>query len=210
MSTRNKYCCTVLASSPRSTEIKSQYATLHLILSLLGGCPPTLARHELGIAPGGLIDQQIREDKHNPIKWIKDVKFTIPVHILSSATFRRATGTEPPACPIDAGAYAGAGLPFFHLHEEQRSSVSGAGALASTRSVSEVGVARGLAAGKEVTVYPRLVGLPRGDGHVSTVVYCDGNVFRIDDEDGLLSPEWPRRQGRTLTELEKEVACRAR
>lgn len=41
------------------------------------------------------------------------------MHVVNSATFRRVTGTEPPACPLTAAQYAAADLPFFSLYDEK-------------------------------------------------------------------------------------------
>lgn len=120
--------------------------------------------------------------------------------------FRRATGTEPPPCPIDATVYAAAGMPFFHLFEEKPSSVSGADAFAPIRSVKEIELACGLATGEDAMAYPRTVGLYHSvGGSLGTMVYSDGDVFHTDDQDGLLSPEGPRHKVRTLKDLESEV-----
>lgn len=57
---------------------------------------------ELGIAPGGLIEQQIRKDTRHPKEWVKGLAIPFCVQILDTSTFRQVTGEEPPACPIDA------------------------------------------------------------------------------------------------------------
>ncbi|KAI9843843.1 MAG: hypothetical protein M1830_007678, partial [Pleopsidium flavum] len=44
--------------------------------------------------------------------------------ILNSEVFRQVTGTDPPETPIDARTYAGLGLPFYKIYNEQ-SSVKG-------------------------------------------------------------------------------------
>lgn len=178
---------------------------MHLTLRLRGGglIPP--AGHELGISPGGYISQDIRRYILDPKKWFKDLTFTIPVHILSPAGFRRATGAEPPPCPIDAKAYANAGLPFFDLFEEEPSDISGADAFAPIQSVNQIEQVRGLVSGAEAAVRPRAVTLYHG-GTLGAMIWTGGEVFHVDDAGGLLSSEGPRREVRTLADLEAEVS----
>ncbi|ROW08042.1 hypothetical protein VPNG_06109 [Cytospora leucostoma] len=177
-------------------------STLHLILRLRGGGPPP-DQHELGIAAGGMIEQDIHKDKHPPETWVRGLTLTIPVQILNSSAFRHVTGTEPPPCPIDAKTYAEAGLPFFELYEEKPSDISGAAVFDFLQSINDIERARGLVDRPEAAVQPRVVRLYNIS--FGTTVWDDGDFFDIQDPDGLMSPHGPRRGFRTLAELEKEV-----
>lgn len=64
-----------------------------------GGSMPS----EPGIAAGGLIKQDIRKDTRDTKGWAHGL-IPFSVQILDTSTFRRVTGVEPPACPIDAKA----------------------------------------------------------------------------------------------------------
>lgn len=178
-------------------------STVYLVLTLRGGGPDPVICHQLGLAAGGMIKQDIRQDTCDPAKWIQGLTLTIPVQILNSAVFRQVTGTEPPDCPISAETYAEAGFPFFELFEEKPSNISGADAFGSLQSINNIEMARGLAKRSEAMVHPRVAKL--GGSSLGTTVWDGGDVFDIQDPDGLLSPHGPRRDFRTLADLEQEI-----
>lgn len=114
---------------------------------------------ELGIAPGGLIKQNIQKDHQDPSEWLRDLVFPISVQILNSADYRRVTGKNPPPTPVDAQTYAKAGLPFFELFEEEETDVAGTDAFAPLKSVNEMQKARGELKAEDPAVRPRTVKL---------------------------------------------------
>ncbi|KAJ4424865.1 hypothetical protein N0V82_000368 [Gnomoniopsis sp. IMI 355080] len=179
-------------------------ATLEIRQEQVGGGALLQTGHELGIAPGGLIKQDIREDPHVSGNWNRDLTFTIPIQIVSPQIFEDVTGTLAPPCPDNAQLYADAGLPFFSLFEEVPSNVSGAKAFVPVKSINEMETAQGLVAGQEPTVVPRTVKL--FERSLGTKIWSDGDVYHVDDPDGLLNPDGPRREVRTRTDLEKELA----
>lgn len=150
-----------------------------------------------------MIKQDIWKDAYSPDEWVRGLTLTIPVQILNSAAFRQVTGTQPPDCPIDARTYAEAGLPFFDLYEEKPSDVSGSDAFGSLQSVNDIEVAQGLTSGSEAMVYPRVVRL--SEGSLGNTVWHNGDVFDVQDPDGLLNSRGPRRGFRTLADLEQQV-----
>ncbi|KAI7786261.1 hypothetical protein LA080_004082 [Diaporthe eres] len=115
----------------------------------------------------------------------------------------KVTGEEPPACPTDAEAYAKTGVPFFDLYEENSTDVSGAETFGALQSINEIDMASGQSDGPEPAVHPRVTSL-RGSS-LGTTNWNDGNAFRVEDPDGLLSPGGPYRDFRTLADLEAEV-----
>ncbi|KAJ0114002.1 hypothetical protein J7T55_010246 [Diaporthe amygdali] len=169
-----------------------------------GGALPLRTRDErLGIAAGGMIKQNIRQDTHNPQEWVKGLTITISVQILNNLAFRRITGLEPPACPINADTYAQAGLPFFELYEENSTNVSGAEGFGALQSINEIEMARGQIDRPEPMVYPPINRLY--ENSLGTTVWKNGEVFHIEDPDGLLSPGGPCQDFRTLADLEEEL-----
>lgn len=168
----------------------------------MGGGSPDEDAQELTLAAGGQIEQNIRKDSYSPEKWIKDLTFTIPVHILNSAAFQHVTGALPPPSPINAETYASAGLPFFKLAGEAPSQISGASMYNSykLKSINEIQQARGLATGPDLVVRPRVVRLDLG-----TKILSDGEVLHVNDPDGLLNPAGPRREFRSCADLEEEL-----
>lgn len=114
---------------------------MHLLVRLRGGDPN---HHQLGIAAGGKMAQEIREDTYNPHDWLRErVSFTFPVHILNSEAFGAVTGLDPAPSPISAETYAQAGLPFFDLYEEEGEGegkgASGASGFANFKALKSVG-----------------------------------------------------------------------
>lgn len=99
--------------------------------------------------------------------------------------------------------YADAGLPFFDLYEENPSDVSGAEAFGALQSVNEIDMARGQSDGPEPAVHPSIISLRSSS--LGTTIWNDGDTFRVEDPDGLLSPGGPHRDFRTLADLEAEI-----
>ncbi|KAI0595101.1 hypothetical protein F4775DRAFT_387263 [Biscogniauxia sp. FL1348] len=153
----------------------------------------------MGIAPGGRIVQCIRKDPYDPAIWSRDTTLAVPVQILNSAGFRAVTGRDPPPSPIDARAYAAAGLPFFQLDESAWAGSAIAGYFPSLQSVNEREQALGVAGGPEEKVAPRLVQLVRRPRRVHV------DLARVRDPQGLVSPAGPHREFRAVEDLRKEV-----
>ncbi|KAI0097558.1 hypothetical protein GGR51DRAFT_577988 [Nemania sp. FL0031] len=154
----------------------------------------------MAVAAGGKIDQVIHKDERDPSVWVKDSTITVPVHILTTDAFQEVTGQSAPPCPISASTYASADLPFFGLPEEP-SSISGD--FGSVKSVNTIDVQRGIAAGEEPSVRPRVITLQR---NVKNCV----DLATIEDPDGLVSPDGPLRDFRTLTTLLDETVTEGR
>lgn len=64
-------------------------------------------------------------------------------------------------------------------------------------------MARGTEDGPEPAVHPRVVNLR--ESSLGTTTFDDDDVFHVDDPDGLLSPEGPCREFRTMADLEAEI-----
>ncbi|ROW03053.1 hypothetical protein VMCG_05770 [Cytospora schulzeri] len=178
-------------------------STLHLLVRLRGGDP----NHQLGIAAGGKISQEIRQDTYNPDDWLRGVTFTFPVHILNSEAFRAVTGIDPPPSPITAETYAEAGLPFFELYGEETSCVCGSENFKALKSVNQIDKDRGLL--EEAVEYPlqpqQVVKIhPKPLGAFIWHEF-EGDFYGVHNPDGLMSPAGPRRAVRTVTDLEAEM-----
>jgi hypothetical protein len=89
----------------------------------------------MGLAPGGLMQQQIFSDEFGPDAWETGISSRCFVHILNSESWRAATGSPPPTEPITAADYAEAGIPWFHYYDESATAVPGSTALAGMDSV---------------------------------------------------------------------------
>ncbi|KAI0124148.1 integral membrane protein [Xylariales sp. AK1849] len=174
-------------------------STIYLVLRLRGGgAGPDWRPNTMGVAAGGVIEQTIVEDTHDPDGWYKDLTMTIPVHIINSIDFFRATCKEAPPSPIKASDYAEAGLPFFDMYEEE-SDISGG--FDKVKSINEIEQERDIADGPESSVKPRVITLSE-NGHAAAKMRPVNVSGKFDDPDGLLDPTGPLRDFRTLHDLE--------
>jgi len=98
---------------------------------------------ELGLAPGGKIEQRIYPDPHGVETWDPGNRGDVFVHIVNTDEYRQITGRETPPTPVDARTYTEAGYPWFRLYDEARGDLAPAGPLAGLASVHEVDAGRG-------------------------------------------------------------------
>ena len=94
------------------------------------GAAPTL-----GLAPGGLMFQEIYEDPYGFEAWDMSARSRCFVHLLNSLQFLAVTGAEPPNMPPAAEEYTNAGLPWFEYYAGDREALHGAKQLADLASV---------------------------------------------------------------------------
>lgn len=97
----------------------------------------------MGLGAGGKMKQKIYRDRHGIDVWDRENFGRVTVHLLNSAQFREVTGFEPPATPVDASAYAEAGLPWFDLYDEDRAGLAAAPILAGAKTIAQRDAERG-------------------------------------------------------------------
>lgn len=97
------------------------------------GAAPTL-----GLAPGGLMFQEIYEDPYGFEAWDTSARSRCFVHLLNSLQFLAVTGAEPPNRPPTAEEYTNAGLPWFEYYAGDQESLHGAKQLADLDSIDTV------------------------------------------------------------------------
>ena len=107
------------------------------------------AAPEMGLAPGGLMRQEIYDDPYGLEAWTKDQRSRCFVHILNSAQYRDVTGSRPPHEPPTAEEYDRAGLPWFEYYEADLKAIEGAPVLAGLDSVAARQVKEGQKPGKD-------------------------------------------------------------
>ena len=73
----------------------------------------------MGLAPGGLMRQEIYEDPFGIDDWDQEQYSRCFVHISNSLVWRAITGEEPPTAPPTASEYTDAGLPWFDYYKRQ-------------------------------------------------------------------------------------------
>ena len=117
------------------------------------GAAPTL-----GLAPGGLMFQEIYEDPYGFEAWDTSTRSRCFVHLLNSLQFLTVTGGEPPNMPPTAEEYTNAGLPWFEYYAGDREALHGAKQLADLDSVTVARKRKGkdVLAGNR-SVLPKLV-----------------------------------------------------
>jgi len=97
----------------------------------------------MGLAPGGLMRQEIYEDEYGLDAWDQSRSSRCFVHILNSAQWQAATGKPAPGKPPTAAHYTQAGLPWFDYYDDQLVALKGSNKLAGMDSVATKGVKLG-------------------------------------------------------------------
>lgn len=90
---------------------------------------------EMGLAPGGLMRQEIYEDEFGIDAWDMNNGYRCFVHLANSEIYRAITGHKPPHKPATAEAYSDAGLPWFEYYSDGNA-LSGASSLGVLKSVA--------------------------------------------------------------------------
>jgi len=91
---------------------------------------------EMGLAPGGLMRQELFEDDFGFDAWDRSVRSRCFVHVLNSVQFFEVAGVAPPAKPPTAKVYTEAGLPWFDYYGGDRTALDGAKKLAGLDSLA--------------------------------------------------------------------------
>lgn len=99
---------------------------------------------EMGLAPGGRIEQQVFADPHGLESWDQRMDLGCFVHIASTLMWRAITGRDAPPTPVTAKTYDRCGFPWFRYYEEDASAIFEPRKLSTLRSVLEVGFQAGL------------------------------------------------------------------
>jgi hypothetical protein len=89
---------------------------------------------EMGLAPGGLIKQNIHRDTYGLDVWDHTTYSRCYTHLLNSLDFERVTGQAPPTKPITPKEYEDAGVPWFDLYDGKHTALSGSDVLSNLDS----------------------------------------------------------------------------
>ena len=90
----------------------------------------------MGLAPGGLMRQEIYEDEYGIDAWNTTAMARCFVHLANSEQFLGITGHAPPTEPPTATQYTNAGMPWFEYYAADKKALQGAKALAELDSVA--------------------------------------------------------------------------
>ncbi|MEE9494712.1 MAG: hypothetical protein V3W04_15235 [Gammaproteobacteria bacterium] len=98
---------------------------------------------DMGLAPGGLMSQEIYDDAYGLSAWNTDVYSRCYVQIANSRDYQHLTGHAPPTRVPTAEAYTQAGLPWFEYYDENATALPGSQTLAGLDSVAAKGIKKG-------------------------------------------------------------------
>ncbi len=90
----------------------------------------------MGLAPGGLMRQEIYEDKFGMDAWDTSALARCFIHLANSEQYLGITGHAPPTEPPTAKQYTDAGMPWFEYYAVDKVALQGAKALAELDSVA--------------------------------------------------------------------------
>jgi hypothetical protein len=98
---------------------------------------------QMGLAPGGLMRQEVYTDRHGIAKWDQAHSAKCFVHLLNSQQFEQVTGRRPPTKAPTAENYSRAGLPWYDYYAEGLRAVPGSDKLRQLDSVAALGNKKG-------------------------------------------------------------------
>lgn len=97
---------------------------------------------DMGLAPGGLMKQEIYRDEFSFEDWQGEASARCFVHLANSLVWREITGAEPPPTPVTSKAYTRAGLPWFDYYSDAEA-LEGSSRLGKLLSVVKKAVEKG-------------------------------------------------------------------
>ena len=99
---------------------------------------------EMGLAPGGLMKQEIYKDPYKKSDCNLGAHSRCFVHIANSLIWRSVTGQEPPTVPFTASEYTSAGLPWFEHYDYTVTVVAGSKKLKRMMSIHQMAKKKGV------------------------------------------------------------------
>ena len=100
--------------------------------------PLDSAAKEMGLAPGGMMRQEIYEDPYGLDAWDQRHASRCFVSIANSGQWMALTGQPPPTRPPTAKEYTAAGMPWFEYYGGDAEAIAGAQKLAGLKGVGEL------------------------------------------------------------------------
>ncbi|MBW8004058.1 MAG: hypothetical protein FVQ80_19045 [Planctomycetes bacterium] len=94
------------------------------------------AAPDMGLAPGGIMRQEIYEDDYGFEVWEQSAKSRCFVHIVNSLQYLELTGKEPPTKAPSSKQYTDARLPWFEYYDADKKALEGSKNLAHLDSVA--------------------------------------------------------------------------
>lgn len=116
-------------------------------------CRRENASKGMGLAAGGLIEQEVYRDKIGIDAWDMTVRERCFVSIVNSEEFECITGAIPPPTPITKDYYDRRGIPWYTYYDKELAALDGSPALAGVNPLpvsvetADVGIVRRLVTG---------------------------------------------------------------
>lgn len=154
---------------PMKKERYLEMLKLNPPMDMLCSASPPCAMESMGLAPGGLMRQEIYEDDYGFDAWDLNQSSRCFVHILNSSQWMVATGKPAPGKPPTASDYTNRGLPWFDYYDDGLKALGGAKKLAELDSVAAKAVKLGnkpLAANQSIKP-PSVITLSSGTNQIS-------------------------------------------
>jgi hypothetical protein len=98
-------------------------------------CVSESSSSAMGLAPGGLMKQNIYDDEYGLEAWDTSISSRCFTHLVNTEQFTKITGATSPSRPLNASDYTKSGLPWFDLYDEGKQAVRGSQDLADLHSV---------------------------------------------------------------------------
>jgi hypothetical protein len=106
-------------------------------------CMEAPASYDMGLAPGGRMEQEIYDDPQRFTDWDTRHVGRCFVHLTNAMVWRAITGEDPPTVPPTAAEYNRAGLPWFEYYGADHTALAGGDRLKKVRTVAEIGKSKG-------------------------------------------------------------------
>ncbi len=106
-------------------------------------CVAESAAPDMGLAPGGRMEQEIYDDPYEMSDWDTTITSRCFVHIANSMVWHSITGKQPPTPPPTAKEYTDAGLPWFDWYDDSNTVLEGSDTLNGMKSVTKLGKQKG-------------------------------------------------------------------
>ncbi|MGW1777645.1 hypothetical protein ACWCQQ_00710 [Streptomyces sp. NPDC002143] len=102
-----------------------------------GSAPRARAAAAMGLGVGGSMRQEVYKDVRPVADYTDGPAARVFVHLVTPPEWRRITGEEPPASPVDRAAYTAAGLPWYDYYDNDAHDVAPSDALADVQPVGD-------------------------------------------------------------------------
>ena len=128
---------------PMKVEV---YETLHrkaAVDACMMYSPMSLHPPDMGLAPGGLMRQEVYRDEYGLAAWDLSHNSRCFVHIVNSVQYQAVTGAAPPSTPPSARDYSEEGLPWFEYYAGDLTALSGSSSLEGLDSIAAMKIKKG-------------------------------------------------------------------